>query len=72
MTDVNIDIAHRAESMVGKSEKNGGIAISPGNYQWFFWVACDLFLLSGGSAMVAYYKGLSEISNIKTLKKRNV
>ena len=34
--------------------------------------ACDLFLLSGGSAMVAYYKSLSEISNIKTPRKRNV
>ena len=69
MTDVNIDIAHCAESMVGKSEKNGGMAISPGDYQWFFWGACDLFLLSGGSAMVAYYKSLSEISNIKNTKK---
>ena len=43
MTDVNIDIAHRAESMVGKSEKNEGMAISPGNYQWFFEVHAIFF-----------------------------
>jgi len=43
VTDVNIDIAHCAESMVGKSEKNGGMAISPGNYQWFFEVHAIFF-----------------------------
>src|SRR4029434_4892227 len=71
VTDVNIDIAHCAESMVGKSGRTKAWPSLPVTINDF--LRCmQSFFFPGGSAMVAYYKSLSEISNIKTPRKRNV